>query len=188
MQPFPTRISWDLPSWFSERLLDKVLSDDNAKMSGAIELARASVEHGGGPFGAIVIDRQTSRVIAAAANQVLQGNCSILHAEILALAAAQARIQHFTLAGGDYELVSSSEPCAQCLGAIFWSGIQRLVCGALLEDAEALGFDEGPRREDWQDQLLARGVDVTTGILRRQANAVLQEYVRRGGAIYNARS
>lgn len=188
MLPFPTRISWELPAWFSEGLVGSMLSDDTAKMTGAIELARASVEHGGGPFGALVIDRQTNRVIAAAANQVLEGNCSLLHAETLALAAAQARLQRFTLADGDYELVSSSEPCVQCLGAIFWSGISRLVCGALVDDAEALGFDEGPRRDDWQDQLLARDIHVTTGILRREASSVLQEYVGRGGVIYNGRS
>lgn len=188
MLPFPTQISWELPAWFSEGLVDSVLADDNAKMAGAIDLARSSIEHGGGPFAALVIDRTTNSVIAAAANQVLEGNCSLLHAETLALAAAQARLQRFTLADGDYELVSSSEPCVQCLGAIFWSGIGRLVCGALVEDAEVLGFDEGPRRDDWQDQLLARSIHVTTGVLRREASAVLQEYVERGGVIYNARS
>ncbi len=188
MPPFPDSIVWQLPPWCSEGLVDTSLADDDAKMLAAIGLARTSIEHGGGPFGALIVEQDTGRVVAVGANQVVAGNCSLLHAETLAIAAAQARLRCFTLSHGNYELVTSSEPCVQCLGAVFWSGLSRLLCGALVEDAERLGFDEGPRREDWQEQLRARGVTVATGVCRDAACHVLESYLEAGGEIYNARS
>jgi tRNA(Arg) A34 adenosine deaminase TadA len=46
-------------------------------------------------------------------------------------------------------MVVSTEPCALCLGAIPWSGIRRLVCGARDEDARSIGFDEGEKVPYW---------------------------------------
>ena len=42
-----------------------------------------------------------------------------------------------------FELFTSCEPCAMCLGASLWSGVKRMVCGATKDDAQAIGFDEG---------------------------------------------
>jgi tRNA(Arg) A34 adenosine deaminase TadA len=108
-----------------------------------------------------------------------------LHAEIAAIAFAQARIGNHVLAGGNYELFASSEPCAQCLGATVWAGVRRLACGAPTQDAEAIGFDEGPRRADWAAQLQARGIAVTLGVLAADARQVLRTYAANGGPIYN---
>lgn len=78
-------------------------------------------------------------------------------------------------------------PCVQCLGATHWAGVSRLVCGATVEAAQAAGFDEGPRSDDWQAQLEARGTAVVCGEQSGAAAAVLAEYVARGGFRYNAR-
>jgi hypothetical protein len=64
--------------------------------------------------------------------------------------------------------------------------VRRLVCGATAPDAEAIGFDEGPRRDDWAAQLEARGIRVTLGVLATEACAVLAAYRAGGGVIYNA--
>lgn len=72
-----------------------------------------------------------------------------------------------------------------CLGAIPWSGVEHVVCGATKEDVEAAGFDEGARPTDWQAQLQARGIALTTGILRDRARDVLNAYRDSGGNIYN---
>jgi hypothetical protein len=61
------------------------------------------------------------------------------------------------------------------------------VCGAAASDAEAIGFEEGPRRDDWKAQLEARGITVSSGVMAAEARAILAEYARRGGTIYNAR-
>jgi tRNA(Arg) A34 adenosine deaminase TadA len=71
-----------------------------------------------------------------------------------------------------------------CLGAAMWSGVRRLVCGATRQDAEALGFDEGPVSEASYQHLQRRGVEVVRGVLRDEAQAVLQRYRDLGRPIY----
>jgi tRNA(Arg) A34 adenosine deaminase TadA len=71
-----------------------------------------------------------------------------------------------------------------CLGAIPWSGIQSLICGARGTDAEAIGFDEGTKPGHWRDDLERRGVQVTRDVMREEASAVLEAYKQRGGTIY----
>ena len=73
-----------------------------------------------------------------------------------------------------------------CFGAIPWSGVRRLVCGARDEDAREIGFDEGPKLADWTSALNDRGITVLRDILRDDAVAVLQDYISAGGVIYNA--
>jgi len=71
-----------------------------------------------------------------------------------------------------------------CLGAIPWSGVQSVVCGALGEDAESIGFDEGAKPSDWAAGLESRGIRVIRGVLRDRAKAVLLEYPQGGGVLY----
>lgn len=153
----------------------------------AIELARRNIDHGGGPFGAVIFERQTGKVIAPGANLVVLQGCSLLHAEMVAIAFAQASLGRFSVAPGSYELVTSSEPCVQCLGSVYWSGVEHLVCGAPVAAAEAGGFAEGPRSERWREELAAHGISLRESLLANEAAAVLKEYRRRGGLVYNAR-
>jgi tRNA(Arg) A34 adenosine deaminase TadA len=74
-----------------------------------------------------------------------------------------------------------------CLGATCWSGVRHLICGARGSDAEALGFDEGPKLKNWITALEQRGISVTVDIGRPQAIHVLQRYVDQGGEVYNSR-
>ncbi|HEX5723499.1 MAG TPA: nucleoside deaminase, partial [Acidimicrobiia bacterium] len=89
---------------------------------------------------------------------------------------------------GPTELVASTDPCAMCLGAVPWSGVQRLVCGAHTEDAAAIGFEEGDRMIDWVQRLERRGVEVIRGVKRDEGAALLSDYARSGGVIYNGRA
>jgi tRNA(Arg) A34 adenosine deaminase TadA len=183
------QVVWRMPEWISREIdLETPRHDDAAKMRLAVELARRNVAHGGGPFGAAVVEEGTGRVVAVGANWVVQQRSSLLHAEIVAIAFAEARVGSHTLGEVNHVLVASSEPCAQCLGATVWSGVRRLVCGARTADAEAIGFDEGPRPGDWVAQLGARGIGVTLDVLRADACAVLAAYGANGGAIYNGSS
>ena len=156
-------------------------------MAFVIELSRLNVEHGGGPFAAAVFSRRDHRLIAAAANRVVEDRCFLAHAEVLALCDAQGRVAsrraHATGLSG-CELVSSTEPCLMCQGAVLWSGIGALVCGARGRDAEAIGFDEGPKHFQWVRQFEARGIRVRRDVLRAEAAAVLREYRQRDGVIY----
>ena len=153
------------------------------RMAFAIGLAAENVRRRtGGPFGAAVFEPRGGRLVAVGVNRVLETGQSHAHAEMLALSLAQRARKTFDLAG--LELVSSSEPCAMCFGAIPWSGVRRLVCGARAADAEAIGFDEGPKPRGWVAALERRGIEVVRDVRRAEAVAVLRSYRAAGERIY----
>jgi tRNA(Arg) A34 adenosine deaminase TadA len=154
-------------------------------------LAQLNSEHStGGPFGAGVFRTDTHQLVAPGVNLVLPLHCSVAHAEMVAIMIAQQTLEAHDLGAADlppHELVTSCEPCAMCLGAICWSGVRHLLCGARGSDAEAIGFDEGPKPENWATALEQRGITVTLDIGRSKAIQVLQNYVEQGGMVYNSR-
>jgi tRNA(Arg) A34 adenosine deaminase TadA len=180
----------ELPQWLTKLLQrsPKIFPAQKDRMRFIVALARENVvQQTGGPFGAGVFDA-SGNLIAAGVNLVLSSNCSIFHAEIVAIALAQKKLGRYDLSNGGndiYELVASTEPCAMCFGAIPWSGIRRLVCGARDEDARSIGFDEGPKLPNWQEALEKRGMRVSRDVLRHEAADVLNLYVKSGGTIYN---
>jgi len=144
----------------------------------------------GGPFGAAVFESRTGRLVAIGVNLVESIQCSLAHAEVVALANAQQAVGNFDLGAAgmpEHELVTSCEPCAMCYGAVLWSGVRRVLCGARVCDAEAIGFDEGPKPKNWVGELQKRGISVARDLCRKEARAVLQRYKQRGGIIYNTR-
>ncbi len=182
----------ELPQWVNEILPGSALiyASVEERMQLAISLAAANVINNGGPFGAAVFEKESGLLVAPGINLVLQTNCSVVHAEIVAIMLAQQQVANFDLSGAglpDYELVSTTEPCAMCMGAIPWSGISSLVCGARDEDARSIGFDEGDKPADWPRKLRSRSITVTRDVLRAEAKAVLQQYIDAGGIIYNGR-
>ena len=181
-----------LPQWLGEYTGEygRCFPEDEDRISLVIELAARNVEEDlGGPFGAAIFQSGTGRLISAGVNRVMDQNCSVLHAEVMAIMLAQRRLGTFTLARGSseppFELACSCEPCAMCIGAITWSGIQRLVCAAREVDAFAVGFDEGFKPHDWIGQYRSRGIAVRRDVMREEACAVFQRYVQLGGVIYN---
>ena len=181
-----------LPEWIGAMVAERGggLTTVESRMRFVIELSRENIERrAGGPFGAAVFEADSGRVVGVGVNLVEASDCSMAHAEMVAIATAQQALGHYDLGGGTsvYELVTSAEPCAMCLGAIPWSGIRRVVCAARGEDACEIGFDEGAKPADWVGELRQRGIEVMRDVLREEAQAVLRQYARTGGLIYNAR-
>jgi tRNA(Arg) A34 adenosine deaminase TadA len=187
----PAEIRIVYPAWVASRVRwNDRYAGDGERMAVAIALARWNVlENTGGPFGAAVFERESGRLVSVGMNLVVPLNNSALHAEMVAFMMAQSRIGSYTL-GGDgltaHELVTSCEPCAMCLGATLWSGVRRLVCGATREDALRLDFDEGPVFDESYEYLATRGIEISRGVMRDDAAAVLALYRKRDGVIYNA--
>jgi len=180
----------DLPGWVPQvARIGEVYSGDEAKMDLAIRLSRENVERGtGGPFGAAVFERDSGRLVAVGMNSVVRlANCT-LHGEMVAFMMAQRRLNSFTLGAPGmpaHELVTSCAPCAMCLGAILWSGVKRVVCGAAREDATMLGFEEGPVFDDSWRYLEDRGIECVHEVRRAEARAVLELYRAASGKLYN---
>ena len=181
-----------LPEWVNTCISQSrsIYATIEERMDLAIELSARNIRHGGGPFGAAIFEQKSGKLITPGINLVMQTNCSVVHAEIVAIILAQQKIGNFDLGAEGlpaYELVTSTEPCAMCLGAIPWSGLRSVVCGARDEDARAIGFDEGEKPMQWIDALENRYIKVTRDIYRNKAKAVMQQYVDEGGIIYNGR-
>jgi tRNA(Arg) A34 adenosine deaminase TadA len=186
------RLEFRLPEWidgYVERP-DGKFETVEARMRYVISLARANVERRtGGPFGAAVFEADSGRVVGVGVNLVEASNCSMAHAEMLAIAMAQQALGTYDLGQGSavHELVTSTEPCAMCLGAIPWSGVRRVVCGARGKDACDIGFDEGAKPARWIAELRKRGIEVIRDVLREESRDVLHLYAQTGGHVYNAR-
>jgi len=189
---YPSQITLKLPDWLDEYLqsCESVFADVGQRMQLVIELALLNVTHQtGGPFGAGIFELPSGRLLTVGVNVVTAVNCSVAHAEIMAISLAQQQLRCYDLSAGQtgksYELVTSAEPCAMCLGAVAWSGVSSLVCGARDEDVGSVGFDEGAKPVGWPETLARRHIAVTRDVLREQALAILRQYRDSGGIIYN---
>ena len=81
-----------LPAWVHDEVDTAARYEtDEQRMALAIQLARRNVElDTGGPFGAAVFDG-AGRLIAAGVNRVVQHNCSVAHAEMMAFMTPSSR-------------------------------------------------------------------------------------------------
>ncbi len=182
-----------LPAWITDFLgqQPQTFTTPEARMNLVTTMAQLNIQQGtGGPFGAGVFRTDTHQLVAPGVNLVLTSHSSIAHAEIVAIMMVQQTLGCHDLGATGlppHELVTSCEPCTMCLGAICWSGVRHLVCGARGSDAEAVGFDEGPKPANWVTELEQRGITVTLDIGRNKASSVLQQYIQNGGEVYNSR-
>ncbi|MCK5000727.1 MAG: nucleoside deaminase, partial [Anaerohalosphaera sp.] len=134
---FPS-LQISLPKWVEDFFTSEglVCSGLNDRMDIAIELSRQNILHQtGGPFGAVIFDSDTGRLIAPGVNLVTSARCSNLHAEVVAISIAQKVTgSHDLSEAANCLLVTSSEPCAMCMGAIYWSGVKKIIYAARDED------------------------------------------------------
>jgi creatinine deaminase len=121
---------------------DDVRQEDPELMALALEQARASLDAGGVPVGAVLAAGGT--VIAAGHNERVQHGDPVAHGEISALRLAGRRASY-----ADTTLYTTLSPCQMCTGAILLFQIPRVVVGEARTFAGDLGF------------LRSRGVQVT---------------------------
>lgn len=185
-----TTLQLSLPDWVPTQVaLDRRYPTDDTRMAVAIALAQANVAHDtGGPFGAAVFEQDSGRLISVGVNRVLPLHNCTLHAEMLAFMFAQTRLGSHTLHDPTlpaHTLYTSCAPCAMCLGASLWSGVRRIVIAARREDAEAIGFEEGPVFAQSESYLQQRGIDIVHDVQRDAGAAVLRKYAELDRLRYN---
>ncbi len=178
------QIHLTLPPWVHDEVdAQKIYLDAESRIALAIDLSRHNIVNcSGGPFGAAVFN-EAGRLIGVGVNRVVPTSCSVAHAEVMALATSQQRLQRFRLNedGGRITLATSSQPCAMCYGALIWGGIDELLIGARADDVQTLaGFDEGPLPSDWAGELEKRGITVRSDLMREHARDVLRDYGESG--------
>ncbi len=177
------------PAWVEQAVdWEHRYTTDTDKMALAIRVSRWNIEHGTGElFGAAVFGCDSGQLVGVGMSQVVRQRNSVLHAEVVAIMMAEQHLQAFNLqvGGQRYELFSSCDLCAMCLGAVHWSEVGRLVCGASRDDAQQIGFDEGPVFPASYTYLEERGMEIVRGVCRAEANSVIQAYATGGGLIHN---
>jgi tRNA(adenine34) deaminase len=85
------------------------------------------------PFGASIIHTKSGKPLLRALNAVAQEFDPSSHAEVRAIRKATKRLKQLSLAG--YTLYTTCEPCPMCMSAALWAGLDRVVYGATIEDA-----------------------------------------------------
>jgi len=175
-----------MPEWLETREredLNRTIPGDEAKMYYVVQLASENVRRRtGGPFAAAIFELKSDRLIALGVNVVVPSKQSWAHAEMIAFAHAQNRLKSHSLAG--CVLVTSCEPCAMCSGATPWSGVGEMIYGATKEMAEAAGFDEGYKGENWRAEFEKRKIKVVGPLLGNAANEPFELYKKMQGAVY----
>lgn len=133
----------------------------------------------GGPFGAIIVDKQ-GNIIAQANNQVLKKKDPTAHAEILAIRKACEKLKTYDLS--NYILYTSCEPCPMCLSAIIWANIKEIYFGCTKKDAAKIGF-----RDDMiYDYFSGKNKQILKieQIDQKECLEVFKEYEENNGVIY----
>jgi tRNA(Arg) A34 adenosine deaminase TadA len=105
--------------------MEQVTEQDLAFLRQAIDLARKARNDGRHPFGSLVVNERGETVVAARNNAVRPKGDPTQHAEMLACGQAARLLTEAELA--KCTLYTSTEPCAMCAGAIYWTGIGRVV-------------------------------------------------------------
>lgn len=140
-------------------------------------IARRARAHGNRPFGALLV-AGNGAVLAAAENTQLTEGQILAHAEMNLLHRAVAEFNPEVLSAAT--LYASAEPCAMCAGAIFWSGVSRLVYGLSGDRLHELnGFTPQMLVASARDVLARAGrqVEIVGPVFEAEAEALFAEGV-----------
>ena len=134
----------------------------------AIDLARRARDEGNHPFGALLV--LDGDVVLTAKNAVATDRDPTAHAETNLVAAAIRRLPMDDLRRS--VLYTSCEPCAMCVGKIYWAGIRTVVYGLSSDQLASLAGGDFliPCRELFQRA--AEAVTVVGPVLESEARAV----------------
>jgi tRNA(Arg) A34 adenosine deaminase TadA len=141
----------------------------------AIAVSRSARANGNEPYGAVLVDPDGT-ILASAENTQVTGRDCTGHAETNLLRDASRRIDRAALA--EAALYASGEPCPMCAGAIYWSGVGRIVYALSIDSMLALG---GPGADELIlscRDVLARGtrkIEVLGPMLEDEARRVFEE-------------
>jgi len=132
------------------------MTDDEAFMRRALELARSADGEGEVPVGSVVV--LNNSVIGEGWNRPIAASDPSAHAEIQAMRAASSALSNYRLTGAT--LYVTLEPCDMCIGAMFHARIARVVFGAA-----------DPKKLVLKNQVALEG-----GVLAEECGALLSRF------------
>jgi tRNA(Arg) A34 adenosine deaminase TadA len=112
------------------------MDDDLRFLGEAIALARANVDAGGRPFGAVVV--KNGAIIATGVNEIHATNDPTAHAELTAIRHASRTLGTASLNG--CVIYASGHPCPMCLAAMRLSGVSEVAYAYSNDDGAPFGL------------------------------------------------
>jgi tRNA(adenine34) deaminase len=146
------------------------MTEDEAYLRRALELAEQAARDGDVPIGAVLV---SGDIVLEAKNEKESQRDATAHAEMLLLREAAQRLGAWRL--DDATLYVTKEPCLMCAGAMIAARIKRLVYGA----RDPKGGADGGAFDILRSPLTNHRLEVTAGVLEAEAAAQLQEFFRR---------
>ncbi|MFC1892221.1 nucleoside deaminase [Thermodesulfobacteriota bacterium] len=115
-----------------------------------VEGAKAAAAEGEAPVAAIVV--QDDQVLGLGRDTTISQKCGFAHADLNALMDARISLDRHP---EGVTIYSTLEPCAMCLGAITFAGINKLVYGADDPDGGAVKlFQNHPSYKEWMPEVI----------------------------------
>ena len=146
------------------------MSQEKDPMALALLEATKAASRGEVPVGAVVVLRETGKIIAKAGNRVEAWKDATAHAEMLALKEASLKLNLLRLENCD--LYVTLEPCTMCAAAISHSRIGRVFFGAY--DPKGGGIDHGARF--YEKDTCHHKPDVVGGLREAECATLLKEF------------
>ena len=144
---------------------------------------KLGIDSGKGPFYAELYDEHYNFVVGAS-NSVVETQCAVNHAEMNTLKLAFDKYKNYNLAPYNLTLFVNAEPCIMCLGAIMWSGVNKIIFSVPSSEVERItGFDEG-FKPNWFEEMKKRNIKACGGIEEEYGKKILQYYVDIGKTVY----
>lgn len=141
---------------------------DRELMRAALVEARAAMEAGEVPVGAVVV--KDGQIIATGRNSPIQAHDPTAHAEMQALRSAAKVLGNYRL--DDCELYVTLEPCAMCSGAMLQARIKRVVFAATEPKTGAAGSVLNL----FAESRLNHQTVVQGGVMAAESTALLQSF------------
>ncbi len=139
-------------------------------MARALELAREARARDEVPIGAVLVRNGT--ILTEGKNEVETRQDAMAHAEMLAIAEAQARLKTWRLTGTT--LYVTKEPCPMCAGALAHVRVDRIVFG--VGDAKAGACGGAFNLFDLPG--LNHRCELTPGVMAVESLGLLQDFFR----------
>ncbi len=147
-----------------------LLPDDERWMREALQLARAAMQAGEVPVGAVVV--KDGAVIGRGSNAPVARHDPTAHAEVIALRAAAQQLGNYRLDG--CTLYVTLEPCTMCAGAMLHARLARVVYGA----ADPKTGVAGSLLDLFAHSRLNHQTRVSAGVLAGECGALLHDFFR----------
>lgn len=141
-------------------------------MQAALEEAKKAAKMDEVPIGAVLVNAETGKIVAAHGNRTRKMSDPTAHAEILCIREI-CSFEEAQRAPG-YNLYVTLEPCAMCAAAISFARLNRVVFGA--DDPKGGGILHGGKFYD--QPTCHHKPEVTHGIMADECGQILKDFFK----------